>query len=66
VSAREFFAMGFRIALTPSSIPLAAATAAREMLLELKQTGDDRGYFAKQKGYSEAETWYKKLGSNHK
>jgi 2-methylisocitrate lyase-like PEP mutase family enzyme len=66
MNAFEFFRLGFRVALTPSSIPLAAATAAREMLLELKQTGNDRGYFAKQKGYSEAETWYKKLGSNHK
>lgn len=63
LSATEFFTMGFCIALTPSSIPLAATTAAREMLIELKQTGNDRDYFAQQKGFTAAETWYKKLGT---
>jgi 2-methylisocitrate lyase-like PEP mutase family enzyme len=63
LSASEFFTMGFRIALTPSSIPLAATTAAREMLLELKQNGNDRKYFARQKDFTASETWYKKLGS---
>lgn len=63
LSAAEFFAMGFRIALTPSSIPLAATTAARDMLLEMKRTGNDRGFFAAQKGYADAEAWYKKVGA---
>ena len=36
MNAAEFFAAGFRIALTPSSIPLAATNAAREMLLRTK------------------------------
>ena len=62
LSASEFFTMGFRIALTPSSIPIAATTAAREMLIELKQTGNDRDYFARQKEFTASETWYKKLG----
>jgi len=63
MSAAEFFAAGFRIALTPSSIPLAAANAAREMLAEMKQSGNDRDYFARQKDLAATEGWYKKLGS---
>ena len=64
VNAAEFFAAGFRIALTPSSIPLAASTAAREMLLELNRKGNDRDYFARQKELPAAEKWYKQLGTN--
>lgn len=63
LSAFEFFRLGFRIALIPSSLPLAATTAAREMLLDLKQSGTDRDYFAKQKEFAKTETWYKNLGS---
>jgi len=66
LSASDFFSMGFRIALTPSSIPLAATTAAREMLFELMQAGNDRKYFARQKEFSATEAWYKKLGSARK
>ena len=66
MSAAEFFALGFRIALTPSSIPLAAANAAREMLLELNRQGNDRDYFARQKELAATERWYKKLGSDRK
>ena len=66
MSASEFFNMGFRIELTPSSIPLAATTAAREMLIELMQDGNDREYFARQKELTAAEAWYKKLGSARK
>jgi len=64
MSAAEFFAAGFRIALTPSSIPLAATNAAREMLLEMKQNGNDREYFARQPNLGATESWYKKLGTN--
>jgi methylisocitrate lyase len=63
VSAAEFFAMGYRIALTPSSIPLAAVAGAREMLLEMKQAGNDRSFFAKQPGAAGAEAWYKRIGA---
>jgi len=63
ISASEFFALGYRIALTPSSIPLAAANAAREMLLEMQRQGTDRDYFAKQKDLAATESWYKKLGT---
>jgi 2-methylisocitrate lyase-like PEP mutase family enzyme len=63
LSASEFFTMGFRIALTPSSIPLAATTAAREMLIELLHNGNDRAYFAKQKELAATESWYKQLGT---
>jgi methylisocitrate lyase len=63
VSAAEFFAMGFRIALTPSSVPLAAVAGAREMLLEMHRDGNDRGFFAKQPGAAGAESWYKQLGA---
>ena len=66
LSASEFFAMGFRIALTPSSIPLAATTAAREMLIELLHNGNDRAYFAKQKELAATESWYKQLGTKRK
>ncbi len=66
LSASEFFAMGFRIALTPSSIPLAATTAAREMLIELQHNGNDRAYFAKQKEFAATESWYKQLGTKRK
>jgi len=66
MSAMEFFAAGFRIALTPSSIPLAAAHAAREMLLELNRQGNDRDYFARQKEIAAAEKWYKQLGTNRR
>jgi len=66
INASEFFAMGFRIALTPSSIPLAATTAAREMLIELRQIGNDRAYFARQEELAATENWYKKLGTTRK
>ena len=66
MSASEFFAMGFRIALTPSSIPLAATTAAREMLIELRQDGNDRAYFARQEELDATVNWYKKLGTKRK
>lgn len=66
VSAGEFFTMGYRIALTPSSIPLAAVAGAREMLLELKQSGNDRSFFAKQLGATGAEAWYKQIGAKQK
>lgn len=66
ISAFEFFKLGFRIALIPSSLPLAATTAAREMLLDLKQSGTDRDYFAKQKEFPATESWYKRLGLDRK
>ena len=66
MSAAEFFAAGFRIALTPSSIPLAATHAARQMLIEMKQSGSDRQYFARQVDLPSTESWYKKLGSQRK
>ncbi|HWH77327.1 MAG TPA: isocitrate lyase/phosphoenolpyruvate mutase family protein [Candidatus Binatus sp.] len=66
MSAFEFFQLGFRIALTPSSLPLAAIAGARAMLLDLKQSGTDRDYFAKQNGFAETEAWYKKVGATPK
>lgn len=66
VSAEEFFTMGFRVALTPSSIPLAALAGAREMLMEMKQQGNDRRFFAAQHGSAGAEAWYKKVGAAKK
>jgi 2-methylisocitrate lyase-like PEP mutase family enzyme len=66
MTASEFLELGFRIALMPSSLPLAALTAAREMLLELRQTGHERDYFARQREFSAAERWYKNLGSARK
>lgn len=63
MSATEFLAIGFRVALMPSSLPIAALTAAREMLLELRISGHERDYFARQKEFAAAERWYKELGS---
>lgn len=63
MSADEFIRMGFRVALLPSSVPLAAVTAAREMLIELKNSNRDRDYFAGQREFAAAEQWYKELGS---
>jgi len=64
MNAADFFAAGFRIALTPSSIPLAATHAAREMLLELIRQGNDRVYFSRQTDLVTTEKWYKQLGKN--
>jgi 2-methylisocitrate lyase-like PEP mutase family enzyme len=63
LSAWDFFQLGCRIALVPSSLPLAALIGARNMLLDLKQTGTDRNYFARQAGFTETEAWYKKIGA---
>jgi 2-methylisocitrate lyase-like PEP mutase family enzyme len=62
MTAFEFFKCGFRVALMPSSVPLAALTAAREMLIQLRETGVDRDYFAGQKEFSQTDRWYKNLG----
>ena len=58
----EFLQLGFRIALMPSSVPLAGLSAAREMLLELNEKGTDRDYFSRQKEFQEIERWYRNLG----
>jgi 2-methylisocitrate lyase-like PEP mutase family enzyme len=62
MTAFEFLSCGFRIALMPSTVPLTALTAAREMLLDLRQSGNDRNYFAQQKNFSETDRWYKNIG----
>ena len=66
MTAFDFVQLGFRIALMPSSVPLAALTAAREMLLQLQQTGRDRDYFAQQTEFSRTDRWYKNLGTHRK
>src|SRR5262249_25189123 len=58
MTAFEFFQLGFKIALTPSSIPMAALSAAKEMLRELKEKGTDRDYFSRQKEVVTTEKWY--------
>ncbi len=63
MDANDFIDMGFRVALLPSSVPIAAVAAAREMLMELKHCGRDRDYFARQSQFTAAEQWYKRLGS---
>ena len=62
MSAFEFVQMGFNVALMPSSVPLAAVTAVRELLIELKRSGRDRDYFARQSEFAESESWYRDLG----
>ena len=63
MSAFEFIKMGYRIALMPSSVPMAAITAARELLLELTRSGRDQDYFARQREFADSESWYKNLGT---
>ena len=58
----EFLQLGFRVALMPSSVSLAALSAVREMLLELKTKGTERDYFNCQKDIQEVERWYRDLG----
>ena len=57
----EFLQLGFRIALMPSSVSLAALSAVKEMLLELKDKGTERDYFNRQKDVQEVERWYRDL-----
>ena len=64
INAFEFLRLGVRVALMPSSLPVAAAAAMRELLLELKQSGTERDYIALQKEFAAAEKWYKRLGAN--
>ena len=66
MTAFEFIKLGFRVALMPSSVPLSAITAAKEMLLELKQSGRDQDYFARQKEFTGGERWYKNIGATQK
>ena len=63
MSAFEFIKMGYRIALMPSSVSMAAITAARELLLELTRSGRDQDYFARQREFADSESWYKNLGA---
>ncbi|HWP57727.1 MAG TPA: isocitrate lyase/phosphoenolpyruvate mutase family protein [Candidatus Acidoferrales bacterium] len=59
---QEFFAMGYKVALVTSSVSLAALAGARDMLLELKKTGSQDGYFADVSGFDEIRRWYRDLG----
>ena len=62
MTAFDFLRMGFRIALMPSSVPLAALAGAREMLIALRENGTEREYFNRQQEFTETERWYKNLG----
>jgi 2-methylisocitrate lyase-like PEP mutase family enzyme len=61
VTVLEFLQLGFKIALMPSSISLAALSAVKEMLLVLKNQGTERDYFSRQKNIQEVERWYRDL-----
>ena len=61
VTVLEFLQLGFKIALMPSSVSLAALSAVKEMLLELKNQGTERNYFSRQKNIQEVERWYRDL-----
>jgi methylisocitrate lyase len=58
----EFFALGYKIALVTSSVSMAALAGARNMLLELKRTGSQDGYFAHVSGFDDVQRWYRDLG----
>ena len=60
-TALEFLHLGFRIALMPSSVSLVALSAAKEMLLGLRDHGTERDYFNRQKDIQEVERWYRDL-----
>ena len=61
MTAAEFLHMGFRIALMPSSVSLAAIGAVRTMLSQLRESGTEREYFTRQKDFADTERWYKEL-----
>jgi hypothetical protein len=61
LTALEFLQLGFRIALMPSSVSLAALSAVKEMLLDLKDNGTERDYFNRRKDIQEVERWYRDL-----
>lgn len=63
MTVREFLQLGFRVALMPSTIAVAALAAAREMLLDLRERGTERDYFARVKELAEIERWYRGVGS---
>lgn len=62
MSVFEFLQSGFRVALLPSAISLAAVSAARQMLIELSRSGTERDYFDRVIEREEAERWYRQLG----
>jgi 2-methylisocitrate lyase-like PEP mutase family enzyme len=62
----EFLKMGYRVALLPSSAPLAAAAAVRAMLLELKEKGTERSYFSQLRDFKWVSSWYANLGKRSK
>ncbi|HEY7553661.1 MAG TPA: isocitrate lyase/phosphoenolpyruvate mutase family protein [Candidatus Binatia bacterium] len=62
MSALQFLQSGFRVALMPSSVSLAAVAAARQMLIELMQNGTERDYFGRIKDIEAADRWYRTLG----
>lgn len=62
MSVFEFLQSGFRVALVPSAISLAAVSAARQMLIELSRSGTERDYFDRVIEREEAERWYRQLG----
>jgi methylisocitrate lyase len=64
MTALEFLQLGFRIALMPSSVSLVALSAAKEMLLDLKDNGTERDYFNRQKDIQEVERWYRDLNTD--
>ena len=64
MTALEFLQLGFRIALMPSSVSLAALSAVKEMLLDLKDNGTERDYFNRQKDIQEVERWYRDLNTH--
>jgi methylisocitrate lyase len=64
MTALEFLQLGFRIALMPSSVTLAALSAVKEMLLGLRDNGTERDYFNRQKDIQEVERWYRDLNTH--
>jgi 2-methylisocitrate lyase-like PEP mutase family enzyme len=62
LTAHEFLALGYKIALVPSSVAIAATAAARALLLKLKETGDEKSYFQEFSDIEWVQSWYGELG----
>jgi methylisocitrate lyase len=62
MSVFAFLNLGYKVALLPSSAPLAAAAAVRTMLLELKEKGTERPYFSQLRDFEWISRWYGNLG----
>jgi len=58
----DFLSMGYKIALMPSSVLVAAVAAVRMLLVELREKGTERQYFGRLPEFEKINHWYHALG----